>query len=81
MARRPGGPGAHGDTFTPGRFVVSWCDAADARDPIALTSQVKTMRDGFERAGHRPALVLLVVADGEQDAAVELITLALDAHG
>lgn len=76
---RPGGPSAHGDAFTPGRFVISWCNAVDARDPILLTSQVKTMRDGFERAGHRPALLLLVVADGEQEAAVELVTRALDA--
>lgn len=63
--------------FTPGRFVVSWCDAQTARDPIALTSQVKALRDGLERSGHTPALILLVVADGEQDAATDRIIAAL----
>lgn len=63
--------------YTPGRYVVSWTDADGARDPIALTSQVKAMRDGFERLGHRPALLLIVVAEGEQDAAVQLIEEAL----
>jgi hypothetical protein len=52
-------------TYTPGRFVVSWVGADGARDPIALTSQVKAMRDGF-------------VADGEEDAAVDLVREALD---
>jgi len=65
-------------SYTPGRYVVSWIDANGARDPITLVSQVKEMRDGFERAGHKPALVLLVVADGEQDAAVDRVTAALD---
>ena len=65
-------------TYTPGRFVIAWTSATGARDPIALTSQVKTMRLGFERAGHTPALVLIVVADGEIDAAVDRITEALD---
>lgn len=63
--------------FTAGRYVVSWTDGAGARDPIMLTAQVKAMRDGFERAGHRPALLLVVVADGEQDAAAALIEAAL----
>lgn len=69
---------ATGNPFTPGRYVIAWCNAADARDPILLTSQVKVMRDGFTRAGHRPALVIVVVADGEQDAAVARVTAALD---
>lgn len=64
--------------FTAGRYVVSWIGADGARDPILLTSQVKTMRDGFERLGHKPALILLVVADGEQDEAVERISGCLD---
>ncbi len=68
---------AQGDAYTPGRFAVSWIDAQGARDPIALTSQVEMMRQGFERAGYRPALLLVVVADGEQDAAVDLLTKAL----
>lgn len=65
------------DSYTPGRYVVSWVGAEGARDPIALTSQVKAMRDGFERLGHKPALLLIVVADGEQDAAVALLEEAL----
>lgn len=65
--------------FTPGRFVLSWIDAEGARDPIALTSQVKAMRDGFEHVGHKPALLLVVVADGEENAAADLVTHALDA--
>lgn len=64
--------------YTPGRFVVSWVGAEGARDPIALTSQVKAMRVGFERLGHKPALLLVVVADGEVDAAADLIREALD---
>lgn len=64
--------------YTPGRYVISWCNATDARDPILLTQQVKTMRDGFEHAGHKPALLLVVVANGEQDEAVALVTAALD---
>jgi len=64
--------------YTPGRFVVSWIGAEGARDPIALTSQVKMMRDGFERLGHKPALLLIVVADGEVDAAAALVQEALD---
>lgn len=65
--------------FTPGRYVISWIGAKGARDPIGLTSQVKVMREGLKEAGHTAALVLIVVADDEQDAAVERITKALDA--
>jgi hypothetical protein len=65
--------------YLPGRYVISWAGAGLARDPIALTSQVKTMRLGFERAGHRPALVIVVVADDEVEDAVDLITKCLDA--
>ncbi len=66
-------------SYTAGRYVVSWVGAAGARDPIALTSQVKVMRDGFVRSGHTPALMLVVVDDDELDAAVELVQQALDA--
>lgn len=65
--------------YEPGRFVVSWVGADGARDPIMLTSQVKVMRDGFERLGHRPALMLIVVADEELDSAVAKVQAALDA--
>lgn len=68
----------HPAAYTPGRFVVSWVGAEGARDPIALTSQVKAMRDGFESIGHKPALLLVVVADGEVDAAADLLRKALD---
>ena len=66
--------------YTPGRYVVAWVPADGARDPIALTSQVKLMREGFERSGHKPALILIVVTDGEEDAAVDLVTQALEAE-
>jgi hypothetical protein len=66
------------NAFTPGRFVVSWVGAAGAKDPFALTHQVKVMREGFERQGITPALVLLVVDDSELDTAVEIISTALD---
>lgn len=64
--------------FSYGTYVVAATDARGARDGIGLTSQVKFMRDGLERCGHKPALVLLVVKDGEQDAAMDLIRAALD---
>lgn len=64
--------------FTAGRYVIAWCNEHDARDPFLLTAQVKAMRDRFEKARHKPALVLLVVAAGEQDAAAEIIAAALD---
>lgn len=67
-------------TYTPGRFVVSWVGADGARDPIALTFQVKVMRDGFERLGFAPALLLIVVADAEVYEAAELVRQALDEH-
>lgn len=65
--------------FSPGRYVLSWCDAKTARDPIGLTSQVKMLREGLANAGHTAALLLIVVADGEQDEAVKRIVTALDA--
>jgi hypothetical protein len=64
--------------YEPGRFVVSWVGAKGARDPFMLTSQVKVMREGFERLGHKPALMLIVVADPELEAAVEIVSKALD---
>lgn len=64
--------------FTDGRFVMSWVDAAGARDPIALTSQVKYLRGRLKNTGFDAGLVLLVVADEELDAAVELVQAALD---
>ena len=76
MAEQPGE--MRQPAFTPGRYVVAWVDAAGARDPIALTSQVKFMRERFETLGHKAALVLLVVADGECDEAVERIKTALE---
>jgi hypothetical protein len=36
------------------------------------------MREGFERLGHKPALLLIVVADPELDEAVERVRKALD---
>lgn len=55
-------------------FVVSSTDAVGARDPIALTQQVKIMRDGFEKAGHgAPGLILIVVKNNEVQAAVDII--------
>ena len=65
-------------TFTPGRYVLSWIGRSWARDPIELAQQLKSMRKGFEAAGHKPALILLMVADGEEDAAAERIRAALD---
>jgi len=65
------------DNFTDGRYVVSVTDVFGDRDPIAITSQVKVMRESFERLGPQSALILAVVADGEQDAAVGRITAAL----
>jgi hypothetical protein len=64
--------------FPPGRFVIASTDAAGARDMAGLTSQVKYMRNGLKRAGHEPALILVVVADGEQSSATDLIKAALD---
>lgn len=77
MSEREASPVAF--PYTPGRFVVSWVGHPGARDPFALTAQVKAMREGFERAGRTPALMLVVVEDAELEAAVEILTAALDA--
>ena len=67
--------------YTPGRFVLADTDAEGARDPIGLTQQVKFMREGLKRAGHDPALILVVVADAERKAAVERIHGVLEQKG
>ena len=73
----PGEPSER--AFSRDTYVIADTNAAGARDPFMLTSQVKFMREGFEKAGHgRPALILLVVKDGEQKAAVDLIRGVLD---
>jgi hypothetical protein len=64
--------------YTVGRYVLAVTDAEGARDPFMLTSQVKYMREGFKRLKHEPALILIVVADGEEDAAVARIQKALE---
>ncbi len=67
------------NTFTSDTWACSTTDAVGARDPIGLTSQVRYLREGFEQAGHgRPALLLVVVKDGEQNAAMDLIRDALN---
>ncbi len=73
----PGEPSEQ--AFSRDTYVIADTNAAGARDPFMLTSQVKFMREGFEKAGHgRPALILLVVKDGEEHAAVDLIRGVLD---
>jgi hypothetical protein len=67
--------------FTPGRFVLADTDEVGARDPIGLTSQVKYMRGGMEKAGATPGLILIVVDEPERKAAVRLILNALDGSG
>lgn len=68
------------DGFTAGRYVIADTDARGARDPIGLTSQVKLMREGMERAlgGRPPGLILVVVDDDERDAAVTRLKAALE---
>lgn len=70
------------DGFTDETWAAAAVGASGARDPVMLTSQVKFMREGFEKAGHgRPALILLVVKDGEEDAAIARISDALNGVG
>lgn len=67
------------DGFTDGRYALADTDAQGARDIIGLTSQVKFMREGLERAiGSRPGLILVVVQDDQRKAAVARILAALD---
>jgi hypothetical protein len=64
--------------YTPGRFAIALADALGTRDPIALRFHAKTLREGMERVGHTPALMLIVVADDEREAAVDLIRTTLE---
>lgn len=67
--------------YTAGRFVLADTDSRGARDMIGLTQQVKFMREGMERAGHTPGLILLVVADDERKGVVERLKTVLEPAG
>ena len=77
-AKSDSGRAAEPPVYTPGRFAVSWTSAQGARDPISLTSEVKTLRERMKHAGYDAALMLVVVADDELDAALEIVSAALE---
>jgi hypothetical protein len=60
-----------------GSFLVASAEAKDSRDPIALTTQVKYMRDVGEANGWKPALILVVVDDQHREEAQGRITEVL----
>jgi hypothetical protein len=62
-----------------GRYLYAEANAPNAKDPIALTTQVKYMRDMGGANGWKPALILVVVDDDHLSEARERITAALNA--
>ncbi len=61
-----------------GRYLAAIATAEHARDPIALSTQVKYMRDVAEANGWKPALILVVVDDAHRAEASERIQAALN---
>lgn len=57
-----------------GRFLYADASAHHSRDPIALTQQVKYMREVGEANGWKPALILVVVDDQHREEAKERVT-------
>lgn len=74
--------GDGGPKMTPepldGRYLYADAPARHSRDPIALTTQVKYMRDMGEANGWKPALILVVVDEANRDEAGERIRTALN---
>lgn len=62
--------------YTPGRYVISWAERGNA---VETSSELANIRARLEAGtGEKPATILLAVAASEMDAAVKIITEALD---
>lgn len=61
-----------------GRYLYADASARNSRDPIALTTQVKYMREMGQQNGWNPALILVVVDDRDRIEAGERIRAALN---
>jgi hypothetical protein len=61
-----------------GRYIYADAPARHSRDPIALTTQVKYMREMGEANGWKPALILVVVDEANLNEAGERVRTALN---